>query len=174
MPPASNLRLISIALVLAPLCSIWDVRSGGVVRTLESQGAVTSLEVTDGGRHIVTADAGGVDFRDGATFELAKRHVVQGYQAESASFCPERRRFVAGGSDMWVRLYDYDTGAELEAGRGHHGPVHCVRFAPGGATYASGSEDGTIRLWQTEVASGGAGENGAAPHAPVAPPTAAA
>jgi WD40 repeat protein len=63
---------------------------------------------------------------------------------------PPTARPPAGGDDMWVRLYNAETGAELEVLKGHHGPVHTVRFGPDGKEYASGSEDGTIRIWQTD------------------------
>ncbi len=69
----------------------------------------------------------------------------------SASLLKEKSVFVCGGEDLKLYKFDFETGREIESFKGHFGPVHCVRFSPDGELYASGSEDGTLRLWQTEV-----------------------
>ncbi|XP_038712685.1 serine-threonine kinase receptor-associated protein-like isoform X2 [Tripterygium wilfordii] len=85
----------------------------------------------------------------GISFGLVKSYNMP-CTVESASLEPKYGdKFIAGGEDMWIHVFDFHTGEEIACNKGHHGPVHCLRFSPGGESYASGSEDGTIRIWQT-------------------------
>ncbi|KAF3791890.1 Serine-threonine kinase receptor-associated protein [Nymphaea thermarum] len=128
---------------------LWDVKSGKIVRTLATESPVTSAEVSRDGHYIVTADGRSVKFWDANHFDVVKSYTMP-CTVESASLEPKNgSTFVAGGEDMWLHLFDFHTGEEIACNKGHHGPVHCVRFSPGGESYASGSEDGTIRIWQT-------------------------
>ncbi|KAM6584499.1 hypothetical protein CsatB_011501 [Cannabis sativa] len=128
---------------------LWDVRSGKIVQTLETKSSVTSAEVSQDGRYITTADGSTVKFWDANYFGLVKSYEMP-CTVESASLEPKYgNKFIAGGEDMWIHVFDFHTGEEITCNKGHHGPVHCVRFSPGGESYASGSEDGTIRIWQT-------------------------
>ncbi|CAL5361438.1 unnamed protein product [Camellia sinensis] len=151
---------------------LWDVRSGKIVQTLETKSPVTSAEVSQDGRYITTADGSTVKFWDANHFGLVKSYNMP-CNIESASLEPKLgNKFIAGGEDLWIHVFDFNTGEEiglqmnrvvhelgsvrfrkgstrLSCNKGHHGPVHCVRFSPGGESYASGSEDGTIRIWQT-------------------------
>ena len=130
---------------------------GACVASLPTDACTTSLEVLPDGSSFVTAagraacvwDARALAAGPSSTFAFP-------FTVESASLAPAQGRIAVGGEDMWVHLLDVGSGAEVDCCKGHHGPVHAVRFAPGGASYASGSEDGTIRIWETDPAAAAA------------------
>jgi len=125
---------------------------GELLGSLHVQAEVRDMELQRIHATVLTVAAGDtVYFFDAHTRHLLKHHTVPIHFKEEggASLHPSGTKFIAGGSDLWVRVFDFETGHELECHKGHHGPVRCVRYAPDGNTYASGSEDGTIRLWKT-------------------------
>lgn len=137
--------------------------TGVLVHTLTVNAEVRDMECKqlDNGRIVLTIAAGDmVSFfdlspkEDGSapSYSLIHSHKVPIHFREEggASLHPTCTKFVAGGSDLWVRVFDFESGKELECLKGHHGPVRCVRYAPDGKTYATGSEDGTIRIWKTD------------------------
>ncbi|KAK9998986.1 hypothetical protein SO802_018589 [Lithocarpus litseifolius] len=116
-------------------CRLWDV-SDKIVQLLETKSPITSIEVSQDGRYIITTDGSTVRFWDANHFGLVKSHNMP-FNVESASLEPKlSNNFIAGGEDMWIHMFDFHTGEEIGCNEGHHGPVHCVRFSPGGESYA--------------------------------------
>jgi len=127
---------------------VWDTRTLTEVKSIPVKSEIKSIEISLDNKHITTAVGKEVLFWDAQKFEIVKTYSL-GLDLNTASLAPDTQTFVVGGSsDFWARVYDFNTGKELEVHKGHHGPVHCAHFAPDGATFATGSEDGTIRLWQ--------------------------
>ena len=134
---------------------VYSVAAGGGALVAEAQlhagGGVADLELSADGATLTVAAAREVLLLDAASLAVRVRHRLP-YAVEAASLHPGAgKRFVAGGSDVHVHVHDADTGAELACHKGHHGTVHCVRFAPDGETYVSGADDAIIRIWKLDV-----------------------
>jgi len=129
---------------------MWDTATGGEIKKVEFPDQVGGIELSKDGQTLTVATGSKVVFLDSQELGVQKEVSVP-CSVYSASLNLEKDVFVCGGDDFKLYKYDYSTGIEIENFKGHFGPVHCVRFSPDGELYASGSEDGTLRLWQTEV-----------------------
>jgi serine-threonine kinase receptor-associated protein len=59
------------------------------------------------------------------------------------------RKFIVGEEPgTWAKVIRYDDEVEIDVHKGHHGPIWSIAFSPDGKLYATGSEDGTIKMWK--------------------------
>ncbi|KAF3903656.1 Beta-TrCP [Arthrobotrys entomopaga] len=131
----------------------WDVRSKDIVSTYMVDEPLASCEFSTDGKILNVSAGKSVYFFDGLSRMLLKSIKTEHDCATVALHPPTSdvptRKFVTGGAgDTWVRVYDFDSGRELELNKGHHGPIWSASFSPDGNLYATGSEDGTIKLWK--------------------------
>ncbi|GAA96121.1 uncharacterized protein L969DRAFT_14320 [Mixia osmundae IAM 14324] len=138
---------------------IWDISSQACIATIEAPSTartgipdpISSLQTTGSETILSTTHASNVSL-----FDLSSRTFVATYKLDYAPSCaafhPNSPDIFLTGStqDSAVRIHSRNESADcLHWFKGHHGGVHCIDFSPDGQLYASGSEDGTIRLWQT-------------------------
>lgn len=131
----------------------WDLRTQATIGEHAVEGTVGSCELDNTSSDGILSVAAGNSayfFNSLSPGSLIKS-VKTPYELASVALHSGERRFVTGGSnqnDTWVRIWDFDKDEELETNKGHHGPIWSASFSPDGKLYATGSEDGTVKLWK--------------------------
>ncbi|KAF2090745.1 mitogen-activated protein kinase organizer 1 [Saccharata proteae CBS 121410] len=81
---------------------------------------------------------------------LVQTYSAHGYEVLDISVTDDNARFVSGGGDKTVFVWDVPTARTQRRFAGHAGRVNAVAWGAGGDVVISGSYDGTVKLWDTK------------------------
>ena len=141
---------------------LWDLTTGKVIKTLEGhQSSVRDLAFSNDNRFLASASRDKTariwNVETGKTVKILETQtpIAVNYSPKPlkwkmpvtcVAFSPDGK-ILAMGTGRAVHLWDVSTGNQLRTLEGHIQSVTSVIFLPDGRALASGSLDGTVRLW---------------------------
>ncbi|MCQ4205917.1 WD40 repeat domain-containing protein [Streptomyces longispororuber] len=141
---------------------LWDVDRGRLRTTLTGrQDSVSAMAFSPDGRALAVGGSSSV-VQVWDTTTGRRRTALTGNQdsVDAVAFSPDGRTVAAGGWDNVIEVWDSRNPARTTARKpnrphttltGHAGRVTSLAFSPDASTLASGSDDHTVRLWNTPV-----------------------
>lgn len=135
------------------LVRVVDVRTGEVVRDIETPTSPRSAAFDPGGTRLVVASLNGdsvvVDVGSGAAvLNLGE------LRAYGATWSPDGSAIATAGEDGSARVFDAVSGRQRSELLGHRDRVTDVDWRPDGRALATASYDGTARVWLVTAAGG--------------------
>jgi WD40 repeat protein len=134
----------------------WSVADGGRLASYRSQSAqiYTLAPIGEEGRVILGGNDGGIEIWDIDSGELFRR--IRGHSdgIYTLAVHPERDLVLSAGNDGTARLWALDTGVAIATYFVHGDAVWSVAFSNDGQSFATGSEDGDIHIYQCSICGG--------------------
>jgi WD40 repeat protein len=131
--------------------TIWEPRTGKIIRVLKHPLGVTYLTISPNGKYIATGSYDAKvriwDVKTGAVVKELEGHKGTVWHVH---FSPNGKLLASSGEDASVKIWEVAGGRLLFTLKGHKLTVWSVKFSADGNRIASGSFDGTIKLWDTK------------------------
>jgi len=152
---ASNQHIIWFTIYKQPGVMIWDIRvpMSALTLSLPTHDFVTKMNMSCDRKTVAVSTKSSVYFFDANNMTLLQKYKLTLQSTKNELYCVAvnnaRTKFVVGqANEMHCRLFDFENGKELMCCH-HKKPVRCVCFSPNGLTFASGSEDSNVMIWNT-------------------------
>jgi WD40 repeat protein len=132
---------------------VWEVGTWKLVAKLDQMEAVNGVAFGPNAELVAVAVSGPTDrmirLRRRDNTQLARAIDLGVPGPLGVLWAPAGNRMYIPLTDKTVRVYDPTTGAHVATLPGHTDWVYGVALTPDGATLATASADGTVKLWHT-------------------------
>jgi serine/threonine protein kinase/WD40 repeat protein len=131
---------------------LLDLQHGTVITNFLVPEIIIATRFTRDSRTILASEGNGaLHWWSVTDAGLEPRRTIQlGYHGRAMAISPDEATVAIGGFSR-ISLVDYQTGAIRQRLYGHAHSVTGLAFSPDGATLASCSMDGTIKLWNLRI-----------------------
>jgi WD40 repeat protein len=125
---------------------LWDVASDKELGAFDTSLAASAIAFSPDGTTLVYAQDSGV-------YTLAVVNLATNMRREIMRPKQHVKGLAFAGAELWlasdqaVRAWDIVNDREIAGPSGHRGGVLSLAFRPDGAALASGSDDGSVRMW---------------------------
>ncbi|WWC71740.1 uncharacterized protein I206_105698 [Kwoniella pini CBS 10737] len=138
---------------------IWDIKQKRIRHLLQGHmQEIYSLDFSRDGRFLVSGSGDKSariwDIEKGlCVFDLRIEDFIHNEHGPidagitSVALSPDGKLVAAGSLDTMVRVWNVQTGQQVERLKGHKDSVYSVAFSPDGKCLVSGSLDRTLRIW---------------------------
>jgi len=140
---------------------IWNINSGDSYVLEDNLLIAKCLDFSPDGKYLVSGsgDSRGVDcilrVWDLEAKKVKLRLIGHLLDINSVKFSPDGRTIISGSSDKTIRIWDANTGIELECLSEFSNSINCAAFSPDGKRFVCGSEDTfqqgeNLKIWDLE------------------------